>query len=79
MGSGVRVGGIVLILPLGVWGWIQGWIRSYFLPQNTLIQRCGSGVQTPGPMSGVMNLCWVFNDWPVGEITCSFVALRLEV
>ena len=54
--SGVQVEEIVLVLLLG----FQGQIQGYFLPQNTRIQRCCSGVQILGPMSGVMNQCWVF-------------------
>ena len=58
--SGVRVEEIVLVLLLGFWSQIWG----YFLPQNTLIWRYGSGVWILGPKSGVKNQCWVFDDLP---------------
>ena len=65
MVSGVRVEEIVLILLLGFQGQIQGCFRSYFLPWNTQISRWCSGVWILGPMSGVMNQCWAFDDLPI--------------
>ena len=75
MVSKVRVEGIDQIPLLGFLGQIQGCSWSNFLPQNVRIQRWGSGVQILGPMSEVINQCWVFSDLLVKVTTCSFVTL----
>ena len=65
--SGVQVEEIVLVLQLSFQGQIQGYFWSWFLPWNTRIQRWCSGVWILGPMSGVMNQFWAFNDWPIED------------
>ena len=75
MVSRVQVEGIDQIPLLGFQGRIQGCFQSSFLPRNAWIRRWCSGVQILGPMSGVMNQCWVFSDLPGEEVTCSFVML----
>ena len=62
--SKVQVEEIDQILLLGFQGWIQGCFWSSFLPRNVWIWRWCSGVRILGPMSGVMNQCWVFSDLP---------------
>ena len=62
--SKVQVEEIDQILLLGFQGWIQGCFWSSFLPRNVWIRRWCSGVRILGPMSGVMNQCWVFSDLP---------------
>ena len=71
MVSRVQVEEIDWILLLGFQGQIQGYFWNCFLPWNTWIQRWCFGVQILGPMSGVMNQCWVFSDLP-GEVNLFF-------
>ena len=64
MVSKVRVEEIGQILLLSSQGRFQGCFQSNFLPWNAQIRRWYSGGQILGPMSGVMNQCWVFSDLP---------------
>ena len=72
MVSRVRVEGIDRILLLSSQGRILGCFQSSFLPQNAQIRRWYSGVRILGPMSGVMNQCWVFSNLPSQGINLFF-------